>query len=229
MTGMVLLAGGTGRRMGRETPKQMLLIGGKPILLHVLEKVEQIPEISKVVITCPPDYIDYIRTLLVNRHLTDKYICVNGGATRQESVYLGLLQLGDCEQVILHEAVRPFVTIAEYQTLINCKAACAFYGLPIPFTVLKGGEYVEGILPRNELINVQLPQKFPTARLLMVHEQARREGRQFTEDAGMYYAYTGEKVRVLPGSEYNIKITYPMDLVLGEVIYKERILGRTEQ
>lgn len=224
-TGLVLLAGGVGKRMERDVPKQLLLIGGKPILLHALEKVERIAEIGQVVVTCPGDYLEQIEALLRNRNL-QRFRCVPGGATRQESVYLGLKALAPCDQVVVHEAVRPFVTVEEYRRLLDCPEESAFYGLPIPFTVLKGARWVEDIVPREELVNVQLPQKFPYAKLLAVHEQARAEGRAFTEDAGMYHHYTGEPVRVLPGSEYNIKITYPMDIVLGEVIYRERILRK---
>ena len=74
------------------------------------------------------------------------------------------------------------------------------YGIPIPFTVLKGHEYVEGLLERDELVNVQLPQKFDRGKLLAAHEAARRRRRDFTEDAGLFFQYVGEPVRILPAS-----------------------------
>ena len=99
------------------------------------------------------------------------------------------------------------------------------YGIPIPFTVLKGHDYVEGLLERDELVNVQLPQKFHRAKLLAAHEAARRDGAYFTEDAGLFFQYAGEPVRILPGSDQNIKITVPTDTVTAEAIYAD-FLGR---
>ncbi len=84
---------------------------------------------------------------------------------------------------------------------------------------------MEGLLDRDELVNVQLPQKFDRAKLLAAHEAARGEDADFTEDAGLFYHYTGEPVRILPGSDENIKITVPTDTVTAEAIYAD-LLGR---
>ena len=88
-----------------------------------------------------------------------------GGGSRQESVYKGLRALADCDSVIIHEAVRPLVTVAEFRALIDAEDPNAMFGIPIPFTVLKGHDYVEDLLERDELVNVQLPQKFDRAKL----------------------------------------------------------------
>ena len=97
------------------------------------------------------------------------------------------------------------------------------YGIPIAFTVLKGHEYVEDLLERDELVNVQLPQKFDRAALVAAHEAARRDGATFTEDASLFHRYAGAPVRILPGSERNIKITVPTDIVTAEAIYADSI------
>ncbi len=99
------------------------------------------------------------------------------------------------------------------------------FGIPIPFTVLKGHDYVEDLLERDELVNVQLPQKFDRAKLVAAHEAARREGTSFTEDASLFHHHAGEPVRILPGSERNIKITVPTDIVTAEAIYAD-VIGR---
>jgi 2-C-methyl-D-erythritol 4-phosphate cytidylyltransferase len=99
------------------------------------------------------------------------------------------------------------------------------FGIPIPFTVLKGHGYVEGLLERDELVNVQLPQKFDRAALMAAHEAARRDDAVFTEDASLFHRYAGTPVRILPGSERNIKITVPTDIVTAEAIYAD-LLGR---
>ena len=82
----------------------------------------------------------------------------------------------DCDSVIVHEAVRPLVTVDEFRALIAAEDANAMFGIPIPFTVLKGHDYVEDLLERDELVNVQLPQKFDRAKLIAAHEAARRDG-----------------------------------------------------
>jgi 2-C-methyl-D-erythritol 4-phosphate cytidylyltransferase len=225
--GMIVLAGGVGTRMGHSVPKQYILLGGKPIIVHVLERIEQISEIDRVVITCPPDHIAETKNLLAHRNFSAKFECIEGGVARQDSVYNGLMALkGTCETVIIHEAVRPFVTSDEYHSLIACENENAIFGVPIPFTVLEGHDFVEETLEREDLVNVQLPQKFNIDKLISAHEQARAKGEVFTEDASVFHRYIGEPVRILAGSERNIKITHPSDLIIGEAIYSEYILGK---
>jgi 2-C-methyl-D-erythritol 4-phosphate cytidylyltransferase len=224
-TGMVVLAGGIGKRIGRPFPKQFLLLGGKPLIVHVLEKARAIPDIERVVVTCPEAHLEATRQLIANHRLGAKFECILGGASRQASVYNGLLALGDVESVIIHEAVRPLVTVETFRTLMDAPDENAMYGIPISFTVIKGHDYVEGLLEREELVNVQLPQKFDRAKLLAAHEAARRDDATFTEDAGLFFHYAGEPVRILPGSDENIKITVPTDTVTAEAIYAD-MLGR---
>ncbi len=227
-TGMIILAGGIGKRMGRDVPKQFLLLGGKPIILHVLEKIEKIDEIEKVVICSPKEYIEQMKRLIFNHNIQKNIMCVEGGKSRQESTYIGCKNLIGVDSIIIHEAVRPFVSKKEYEALINDENKNAIYGLDIPFTVLKQKDgFISENLVRDELINVQLPHKFESKLLLEAHEKAREEGLSFTEDASLFYHYNPDKkIKVLPGSLYNIKITTPVDLVTCEEIYKEFIVGK---
>lgn len=221
--GMVVLAGGIGRRIGRPFPKQFLLLGGKPLLIHVLEKARAIPELEQVVITCPEAHLDETKQLLANHGFGERFRCIVGGASRQESVYLGLQALAGADSVVIHEAVRPLVTADEFRALIASPDENVMFGIPISFTVLRGHEYVEGLLDREELVNVQLPQKFSLPKLRAAHEAARADGSSFTEDASLFVAYSGERVRILPGSERNVKITVPADIVMAEALYADSI------
>jgi 2-C-methyl-D-erythritol 4-phosphate cytidylyltransferase len=223
--GMVVLAGGIGKRIGRPFPKQFLLLGGKPLLVHVLEKARPIAELEQIVITCPEAHLDETRQLLANHGFDQRFRCIVGGLTRQESVYLGLKALQGIDAVIIHEAVRPLVTVSEFRALIASPDENAMYGIPISFTVLRGHEYVEGLLDRAELVNVQLPQKFDLPKLVAAHEAARAAGTRFTEDASLFVHHTGERVRILPGSERNVKITVPADFVMAEALYSD-FIGR---
>jgi 2-C-methyl-D-erythritol 4-phosphate cytidylyltransferase len=223
--GMVVLAGGIGRRIGRPFPKQFLLLGGKPLLVHVLEKARAIPELQRIVITCPEAHLAETKELLANHGFDARFECIVGGASRQESVYNGLQALPDVDSVVIHEAVRPLVTTDEFRGLIASPDENVMYGIPISFTVLRGHEYVEGLLDRDELVNVQLPQKFDRAKLLAAHEAARADGSSFTEDASLFVTHTSERVRILPGSERNVKITVPADIVMAEALYAD-FIGR---
>ncbi|WP_188454988.1 IspD/TarI family cytidylyltransferase [Virgibacillus oceani] len=220
---LILLSGGIGKRMQVNIPKQFLLLSGKPIFIHVLEKVDSIKEIKEIIIPCPKEFISKTLSIINDYGFSTPIHCVEGGETRQESVYKGLLETS-YERVIIHEAVRPFVTKEEYKQLIQTKNESVIYGLDIPFTVLKGSTYVEGNLERNKLVNVQLPHKFNKKKLLYAHECARDDNMEFTEDASLYFHYYQSDILILKGSEYNIKITKPIDRKIAEAIYKESIL-----
>jgi len=125
--------------------------------------------------------------------------------------------------LILHEAARPFVRISDFKKLIEYPAANAIYGIPINFTVVKADDKLQGLLKRDELRNVQLPQKFDKKPLLEAHEWAKENGYHFTEDASMLYAFNQQEIAVLEGTPFNIKITNPVDFETGEIIYQEYI------
>jgi D-ribitol-5-phosphate cytidylyltransferase len=219
----ILLSGGIGRRMQLNIPKQFLLVGGKPILVHVLEKIDSIQEIKEIIIPSPKEFIEKTEDILLNYRFSTVIKCIEGGESRQESVFKGLQQ-AEYENVIIHEAVRPFVKSEEFLELIHSENENAIYGQDIPFTVLEGNDYIERNLDRGKLINVQLPQKFNKKKLLYAHELARDEKMNFTEDASLYYHYFKTTIKVLKGSDYNIKITKPIDRKVAEIIYKEYIL-----
>jgi 2-C-methyl-D-erythritol 4-phosphate cytidylyltransferase len=225
-TGMIVLAGGIGKRIGQPLPKQFLLIGGKPMLIHVLEKARALRALERIVVTCPASHLDETRELMANHGFDDRFACIQGGTTRQESVYNGILALDGCDSLVVHEAVRPLVSLEEFRALIDAADENVMYGIPIPFTVLKGHDYIEDLLERSELVNVQLPQKFNAAALRAAHERARDEGTTFTEDASLFFRYDGGSVRILRGSDRNLKITVPTDLIIAEAIYADT-MGRT--
>ncbi|QQZ08590.1 IspD/TarI family cytidylyltransferase [Heyndrickxia vini] len=219
----ILLSGGIGKRMQVNIPKQFLLLGGKPILVHVLEKIDTIDSIKEIIIPSPKEFIEKTEEIIHNYGFSTPIFCIEGGETRQESVYHAL-KSARFDQVIVHEAVRPFVTKEEFSHLIECGNESATYGLDIPFTVLEGKNFIENNLVRDQLINIQLPQKFNRKKLLYSHECAREENLEFTEDASLYFHYFKSDIKVLKGSDYNIKITKPVDRKIAEVLYKEYIL-----
>jgi 2-C-methyl-D-erythritol 4-phosphate cytidylyltransferase len=221
MYSLILLAGGKGTRMKKELPKQFLLLAGKPIIMHILERVEKVSSIGEVIIVCLEEYKGYIFDYIEKYGLRKSYILVSGGETRQQSVLNGL-EASKYDNIILHESARPFVSVEDFENIINNEYLNVTYGREIPFTVLNRNENnVSGILERETLINTQLPQKFEKKGLLQAHYEAKTEGKIFTEDASLLFNYKKEPIYILEGNDYNIKLTTNFDLLIAEEIYKE--------
>ncbi len=218
---LLFLSGGTGTRMHNAVPKQYMLLAGKPVIMHILERVDQMDRISDVVVVCADEYISSIELMLNQYGVRKPVRFAPAGATRQESVKSGL-SLITSDNIILHEAARPFVKVEDFERLMDHPTPNATYGLSIPFSVLRGHDKVEGILTRSELVNVQLPQKFQTKLLKEAHRRAADEHLEFTEDASMIYHYFPDtEIAICPGLDYDIKLTTRMDMLTGERIYDE--------
>lgn len=226
MYSAIILAGGTGSRMHRSVPKQFLALAGKPMILHTLERLEKIEEIDEIIVVCFPQYREQLQMLIDAYMLKKDYKIVDGGETRQQSAFNGV-RAAKNEHVLIHEAARPFVTVQEFKALLEDVAENASYTVDIPFTVsVRSGDLIGGLLERASLVNIQLPQKFRKAPLLRAYERAEQDGLTFTEDTSLLYYYEKCPIRILEGSHNNIKITNPADLLTGETIYREYIVGR---
>jgi len=223
---VILLSGGTGSRMNNVVPKQYLLLAGKPVIMHTLERLDEIEQISKIVVVCASEYVTSINLMINQYGITKPVEFAVAGDTRQASVKSGL-QLVDSKKVIIHEAARPFVKVEDFLSLMDEETDNVILGLNIPFTVLKGHQFVEEKLDRSELVNVQLPQKFDTELLKQAHDKAEQEKMLFTEDASLLFNYFPEtKIKICEGKEYDIKLTTRMDMLIGEQIYDEIFRGR---
>ena len=221
MYSLILLAGGTGSRMNNPVPKQYMLLAGKPVIMHTLERIDTIAEIDEIIIVCSDKFVEQIKITLQQYNIRKQAKFALSGDTRQASVKSGLLFASN-DQVIIHEAARPFVKTEEFYKLINVGNENAIMGSPINYTVLRGKEIVEGTLVRSELVNVQLPQKFNRDLLMKAHENAEKDKKNFTEDASLLFYYEPSiKIEIVEGTEQNIKLTTPTDMIIGKVIYDE--------
>ena len=230
--GVVMLAGGVGKRAKKRVPKQLLLVGGKPMLVHSLEKIDTLEQVVEVVIPCAEEANEKTRYVLDAWGFEEpKYLLVPGGSTRQESVFNGIKALSECDYVIIHEAARPFVTQRDFQNLIEAEESNVLLGVPIPFTVAESDDagYISGMLDRRTLVNVQLPQIFEYHAIYEAHEKAYAQGLIYTEDATLLFDQCGIASKVIEGGETNIKITYPSDLTIAEAIYRNYIAGGTDE
>lgn len=221
MYSAILLSGGNGSRMKKAVPKQYMLLAGKPVIMHIVERFDVIDEIKEIIVVCTPEYQSLIELMFKQYGIEKTVKYAEAGKTRQESVMSGLKYVRT-DAVIIHEAARPFVTAEEFRKLINEEEENVIYGADINYTVIKGDKYVRELLERSTLVNVQLPQKFNTGILKSAHEKAIREGKQYTEDASLLFDYDNSiRIKIIEGSDYNIKLTTPTDMVMGEDIYRE--------
>jgi 2-C-methyl-D-erythritol 4-phosphate cytidylyltransferase len=209
---VLIPAGGIGARIGGRTPKQFLRVGGASILATTLRHFTSHPAVAAIVVAAPADHLARTRALAARRRGVQ---VVAGGATRQESVWCALQAApADCDVVIVHDAVRPFINRALIDAVVAAADAvgAAICALPIAETVKRVRDgVVESTLDRTGLWAVQTPQAFRAAVLREAHEKARRDGVAGTDDATLVERL-GHPVRVVPGLAGNVKITTPEDL-----------------
>ena len=117
--------------MNNAVPKQYLLLAGKPVIMHTLERVDQLDQISEVVVVCTDEYIKPIQLMLNQYGIQKKVRFATAGKTRQESVFNGI-SLVQTDHVIIHEAARPFVKVDDFNRLINEPSSNAIFGHDIP-------------------------------------------------------------------------------------------------
>jgi 2-C-methyl-D-erythritol 4-phosphate cytidylyltransferase len=222
---VVIPAAGAGRRMGTGLPKQFLVLEGKPVVVHTLQVFESSPLINEVVLVVPPGEEERCRREWVEPFGLKKVARYTaGGKERQDSVLAGLMQVSDeTEIVLVHDAVRPFVTPSMIRDVVEAAGACggAIVAVPARDTLKRVNPEgtIEKTLERSSAWLAQTPQAFLKKVLLDAHERALREGLVLTDESALVERM-GIRVRVVPGSWRNFKITQPEDLALAEEILK---------
>jgi 2-C-methyl-D-erythritol 4-phosphate cytidylyltransferase len=208
-------AGGIGTRLGHRVPKQFLRVSGVSILVATVRRLRRLPALSAVVVAAPEAYIVRTRRLLGAGGRRAPITVVPGGPTRQESVWRALQAApATADIVVVHDAVRPFITRALLQAGVTAaaEAGAAICALPVTETVKRVRDgFVEDTVDRDGLWSVQTPQAFRAALLREAHDKARRDGIVGTDDS-MLVERLGHRVRVVPGVAGNVKITTPHDL-----------------
>jgi 2-C-methyl-D-erythritol 4-phosphate cytidylyltransferase len=226
---VILAAGGRGMRFGagkqNDKPKQFLELRGYPIFVWSLRTLLSSPVVADAVIVAPPDLIAPLKQQLdaVSELLHGKSVkVVPGGATRQNSVYFGLLELEGrrTTHVLIHDAARPFLNM---DLVDRCTKAAIEYGaftagIPVSDTIqrIEGNQIIE-TLDRDSLMLVQTPQGGRFDWLLEGHRRALDEEKATTDDAAIL-AMSGHKVSIVDGASFNIKITRPDDLILADAL-----------
>ncbi len=213
----LVVAAGRGYRLGGGLPKQYLSLGGRPILRHCLATFCAHPDISAVRVVIHPDDRPLYEQAARGLDLLEP---VPGGAERQDSVRLGLESLAGLapDQVLIHDAARPFVTVGVIDRVLAAleeSHAGVIPALPQADTLKRadGDGLITGTVDRTGLWRAQTPQGFSFAAILDAHRAA--AGRTLTDDAAVLEA-AGASVRIVAGSEDNGKVTTPDDLRRAE-------------
>ena len=214
MTYAIVPAGGHGARMGSRRPKQYLRLGRAPILVATLRVLGRARSLAGIVVAVPADQVAATRRLLARARVPKILDVVAGGADRQESVWRGLQRVPeDARFVVVHDAVRPFVTADLIERVRTAAAGgAATCGMPVRDTVKRVTDgAVEATVPRQGLWLTQTPQAFTRDLLWEAHDKARRDGFAGTDDA-VLVERLGMPVAMVPGLAQNLKITTPEDL-----------------
>jgi len=207
----LVVAAGRGNRFGGDLPKQWMELDGRPLLRHSLGILAAHPDITEVRVVIHPDDRDRYEAAAAGLRLNPP---IHGGATRQDSVRLGLEALTDNppDAVLIHDGARPFVDPAIIHRVLKAlkTAKGAIPALPVHDTLKRGKDgVIIGTEPRDGLFRAQTPQGFQFAAILEAHRKA--AGRELTDDAAVLEA-DGQPVVLVDGTEDNVKITTRQDL-----------------
>jgi 2-C-methyl-D-erythritol 4-phosphate cytidylyltransferase/2-C-methyl-D-erythritol 2,4-cyclodiphosphate synthase len=223
---VVIAAGGTGTRMNAGVPKQFLQIAGKPILLHTIETISSLQEVTQIIIALPPEHIAEAEAILRRHPMRMEVRCIPGGPNRQESVRNGVAHASpDTDILLVHDAVRPLCPRDMMMRVLDAawEKGAAVPGLPATETIQRVSRKgrVLATPPREELFAIQTPQAFHAGILKAALEQAHAVGFLGTDESSVV-RWAGHPVFVVPGSPDNLKITRPMDLDIAEQLFSQR-------
>ncbi len=220
----VIAAGGIGSRMGSETPKQYIKIGGKEIIKHTAEKFTSTGRIDKVIILCPEEWVSFTKNLFADGKIT----VISGGKTRNDTLMRAIDYIeetgGLSEDTVLitHDAVRPFVTTEIIENNIDAVLKYDATGTAIPATdtIFESldSDVISSVPDRSKLYQAQTPQCFKALKLRELYMSLSDSEKEILTDACKIYTIKGYDVHLVRGDVSNIKITYPYDLIVAQAI-----------
>ena len=229
----VVLAGGVGTRMGNvEKPKQFMEIGGKPIIIHTIEKFVLNTQFEKILVLSPKQWIKHTEDL-IKKYIpaAENVVVISGGATRNETIMNSIAyideqgRLNEDTIIVTHDSVRPFVTHRILEE--NIKYAREFGAcdtvIPATDTIVESSDHklISSIPDRSTMYQGQTPQSFKAVHLRELYEGLTDEEKKILTDACKIAVIKGEKVHLVEGEVSNIKITYPYDLRVAESLLSE--------
>lgn len=223
----IVPAAGQGTRLGGRKPFVLLL--GKPVILWTIEALQASPLIEEIIPVLNESDLEDGARLVEYDHLSKVKRIARGGAERQDSVRHGLMLIEEgCEAVLIHDGARPLLTPTFVEAVLQALPGFdgAVAAVPPKDTIKEAGPdgLVRGTLRRQDLWAVQTPQAFPYRKLMEAYEAAGKDGFYSTDDSALVERIGG-RVKVVPGSYENIKITTPEDIGIAEAILTRRRAG----
>lgn len=211
---VILLVAGSGSRMLADRNKILLELEGQPIFSYSLKVFQADLDCQRIILVGRPEDRPAFEP-----YLSSRVVFVTGGAERQDSVRLGLAQV-EAEWVMVHDGARPFICLDQLQEL---KAhPNSILAVPVKDTIKEvAAGMIQQTVPRERLMAAQTPQFFERSLLVDVHEQALQAGYLGTDDASLVESFSSVQVALIQGSYWNVKMTTPEDLILGQAIRKE--------
>jgi len=216
---VIIVAGGTGKRMGKTSlPKQFLPLRGIPVLMHTIQIFYEVYPDIRIILVLPADQLIQWNDLCQEYQFNITHEVISGGPQRFHSVKRGLSLINNESYIAIHDGVRP---LASKETIFKSFMTAERYGNAIPCHPIQ--ESVRAIsgstskaLERSKIRTIQTPQVFSREIILKAYRQQYRE--EFTDDATVVEA-TGKTIHLFEGNVENIKITTPQDLAVAEALF----------
>ena len=224
----VVLAGGTGTRIGFSIPKQLIKIAGKPIIEHTIAALQASPVVDEILVMMAPGYLDEVREIVRSGRYPKVSQILEGAGTRNDTTRAALAALGEGEcNVLLHDAVRPLVS----QTILaaNVEALQSYEAVDTAITsadtvieVTEESGTIADVLPRHRLRRGQTPQSFRLSTIRAAYEKAAQDPSfTATDDCTVVLRYLPEvPIAVVPGHERNMKVTEPIDVYIADKLFQ---------
>lgn len=223
--GLVIVAGGSGSRMGEGPAKQYRSLLGIPILVRTVRAFYKHECISECVVVVPQSDVNYVRELMIVENAPWEIAVVSGGVRRQDSVLNGIHALNESTKfVAIHDGARPFPPENMNEAVLRAKQnGAVIFATPVTDTLKRvDNNIIEDTVPREQLWKAQTPQIFETILILESLKYCDNNLLHLTDDGSAVEQF-GRKVAIINGSQFNLKITVPEDLILAEAI-AERII-----
>ncbi|MCI8308746.1 MAG: 2-C-methyl-D-erythritol 4-phosphate cytidylyltransferase [Clostridia bacterium] len=222
----IIIAGGSGQRMGQDIPKQFLNVDDKPVIVYTMEAFQRHPNIDGIVVVCIDGWHEILKSYAKQFNITKLIDVVSGGNCGQASIKNGLMRVkeefNDDDIVLIHDAIRPMVS---EEIISDNIAKCKLYGnatvvAPCTTVVLEKTDdtYSTNIVDRDKLYLTQTPQAFKLGDILSAHEEAKQKGITNSVASCSLYVELGRKVYYSIGSETNIKLTRPGDIQIFKAL-----------
>ncbi|MGD9365413.1 MAG: 2-C-methyl-D-erythritol 4-phosphate cytidylyltransferase [Desulfobacteraceae bacterium] len=227
----IIVAAGQGLRMGSAQRKQFLKLCGEPILIHTLRAFDACQAVGQLLLVVPAGEIDFCRKNIIEPvDISTRIAMVQGGNSRQDSVFNGLESIPTNEGIVLiHDGVRPLVSV---ELIDACIEGAQRWGACIPALIpvdtlkqIAGNDIIERTISRDSVRLAQTPQAFHLSVLRKAYGQAKLRGWKATDDASLVERM-GMSVHVIPGMRENLKITTAEDLALAQWYLSKKIKKR---